>query len=130
MILYALVILTLVPIAAFCWARKHATSMKFTTLGITWGLVAAPVSLGLYATYFIPFVGLYPGMLGLFSVMFHGNPGYVIAIELGAVKSHTVVDLSGHIILFAINGIVWAILYGAIGFVFDRFLPCKQSADV
>lgn len=113
--LILLLLLALLPVMASRWARKYKPQSRFTILGLTWGLVVAPFSMGLYATYFIPFVGLPTGLLGLLLTMLHAAPGYSIGIQIGWFESHTVITGSASIPMFILNGLFWAMIYCAIG---------------
>jgi hypothetical protein len=63
--------------------------------GVAFGLVAAPASLGLYGLYFIGPIAALLGMLGLVLTLFHGSPGYNLAVALGLMPSHTVTSGAG-----------------------------------
>jgi hypothetical protein len=126
--LLPLVLLLVIPILAYRWANKKKPAAKLTVLGISWGLVASPFSMGLYTAYFIPYVGLVPGMIGLVSTMLHGAPGYEISVALGFIESHTVVENGGSIICYLIDGVFWAVVYGLLGFLGDRFRLSKHQA--
>lgn len=118
--LLLLLLLAIVPLLAFRYARRHHPDRVFLISGIALGLVISPLSLGLYATFFIPYVGLVPGILGLMSSMFHGAPGYTLAVTLGIIPSRQVVSGVGHIYLTAIDAAVWAVVYGGLGWLIDR----------
>jgi len=90
-----------------------------TITGIALGLVISPVSMGLYATYFLGPLGIVTGMIGLVSAVFHGTPGYYIARTFGLVPPG-VVEGIGHFYVGAINALVWAVIYGALGRVIDH----------
>lgn len=112
--------LILIPIAARIWARRRAPQLTGTITGGALGLVVSPLSMGLYATYFLGPLGIVTGMLGLVSLMFHGVPGYKAAVSLGLVPAATVVEGVNHFYVEALNGLFWASVYGALGWVFDR----------
>lgn len=117
--LLLLLILAAVPILAFRYARRRHPNRTFLISGLALGVVISPLSLGLYATFFIPYVGLVPGMLGLMSTMFHSAPGYSLAITLGVIPSHQVVGGVGHFYLAAIDAVFWAVVYGSLGWAID-----------
>jgi hypothetical protein len=58
--------------------------LSATATGVGLGLVVSPLSMGLYATYFLGPLGIVTGMIGLVSVMFHGAPGFHIMKILGS----------------------------------------------
>lgn len=122
-----LLLLVLVPIAARIWAKKHAPQHRNAILGTGLGLVASPLSLGLYATYFLGPFGIVTGMAGLFLILWHVAPGYYICTTLGVVPPGTVVEGTSHIAVEVSNGIVWGGIYGLLGYGLDR-LRLKRKA--
>jgi len=118
--LLLLLLLAAGPVLAFRYARRRNPNQTFLISGLALGAVISPLSLGLYATFFIPYVGFVPGILGLMSAMFHSAPGYNLAIALGIIPSHQVVGDVGHLYLAAIDAVFWAAVYGGLGWVFDR----------
>jgi len=119
-VILLLLALVLVPIAARVWAKWRLPQYSGTATGVGFGLVASPLSLGLYATYFLGPLGIVTGMAGLVLVTLHGTPGYNIAVWLGIVPSHTVVKGASSFYVEAVNGLFWAPIYGALGWVIDR----------
>jgi hypothetical protein len=115
-----LLLLVLVPIAARFWTRKHAPRHRGTLLGASLGLVASPLSLGLYATYFLGPLGFVTGMVGLVLSLWHGTPGYYICTTLGVVPAHTVVEGGSRLAVEVSNGIFWGVVYGVLGYGMDR----------
>lgn len=115
-----LLLLVAVPVIVRMWAKRHAPRHLGAITGAGLGLVASPVSLGLYATYFMGPFGLVTGMAGLFLVLWHASPGYYLSTALGFVPTHTVVKGASHIVVEISNGIFWAAVYGALGFGIDR----------
>jgi hypothetical protein len=123
--LLLLLFLAAVPIVTYRFARKHYPSRALLIAGIALGSVISPLSLGLYATFFIPYVGLVPGILGLMLTMLHSTPGYGVAVALGLTPSGQVVEGASHLYLAAINGAFWASIYGGLGWVADRYRTKK-----
>ena len=119
--------LVLVPVAASIWARKSRPQYTATATGVGLGLVISPLSLGLYATYFTGPLGIVTGMVGLISLMFHGGPGYHIAIALGIVPTGMVVEGAAHLYVEVANALFWAPLYGALGWVIDRLRKARVA---
>ena len=116
-----LLLLAVVPIAARIWAKKHAPQYRNTILGAGFGLVASPLSLGLYATYFLGPLGIVTGMAGLLLVLWHVAPGYYICTTLGIVPAGTVVAGTSHLAVEISNGIIWGVVYGVLGHGLDRW---------
>ena len=119
MIVLALIALIIVPIGAFVWAKRQRPQSVWAVTGASFGLVVAPVSLGLYATYFLGPLGIVTGMPGLLSALFHGAPGYYICTFVGIVPERTVVEGVGNFYVEASSGVFWALIYGALGWFVD-----------
>lgn len=111
--------LVVVPIAAWLYARRFAPQFSATITAVALGLVVSPMSMGLYATYFLGPLGIVTGMIGLASGMFHGMPGFHIARSLDLVPLG-VVEGFGHFYVELANAFVWAATYGALGWLIDR----------
>jgi hypothetical protein len=80
----------------------------------------SPVSFGLYLLGFLlPLIGMLPGLVGLVLTMFHGAPGYELSILFGFQERGVVVNGTRYIWL---DGIFWGVIYGLIGFIFDKKL--------
>ncbi len=90
-----------------------------TATGVGLGLIVSPLSMGLYATYFLSPLGIVTGMIGLLSLLFHGAPGFHIIRFLGLVPAG-VIEGVGHLYIQIVNALVWAVVYGALGWVIDR----------
>jgi hypothetical protein len=123
MVTLALLLLAVVPVAAWRYARAHAPSHIWVLSGAAFGFVVSPLSMGLYSTFFIgPLFppGLLTGLLGLLSGFFHGTPGYEAAIWFGLIPPNKVVSGPDHIYIEVLNGAFWAVVYGLLGFFVDR----------
>ena len=116
----ALIGLAVIPLGARALAKRWLREWTNTATGVGFGLVVAPLSLGLYSTYFLGPLGIVTGMAGLISSMFHGTPGYYICLWLGILPERVVV-LDGTQICVAItNGLFWAFIYGLLGSFVDK----------
>lgn len=124
-----LILLILLPIITYRWARTHIPLHKVTALGISFGLIAAPFSMGLYSTFFLHPVGIVTGLPGLILSMFHGAPGYQISIELGLIPSHTVIAGTNSLLVAAVNGVFWAIIYGLLGYAIDKYRHHRHNTN-
>ncbi len=124
-----LLLLIMIPIFAYKWAKSNHPKYKFIILGISFGTIVAPFSMGLYATFFIPFIGFPTGMLGLAMVMFHSAPGYQLAIQLDLIPAGVVTTASSNGIIALVNGLIWGAVYGAIGYIIDRYLKCRKKPN-
>lgn len=128
--LIAFFALILVPLLAFRVARQKRPEYLWSVTGFSFGLVAAPVSLGLYAMFFVPYVGLIPGLIGLPLSLFHGAPGFEIATVLGLRDVHTVVSGKEHLTIGLINALFWSVVYGVFGYAIDRYRKIRRSSTV
>ena len=114
-----LVALALVPLAAWFYARRFMPQLSATATGVALGLVVSPVSMGLYATYFLGSFGIVTGMIGLVSGMFHSAPGFHIVRFMGLVPPG-IIEGVGHLYVGTANALVWAVFYGALGRIIDH----------
>jgi len=128
--LAALLALILVPLVVFRIAHQKWPEFLWTVTGFSFGLVAAPVSLGLYAMFFVPYVGLIPGLIGLPLSLIHGAPGFKIATVLGLRDVHTVVSGNEHLTIGLINALFWSVVYGVLGCAIDRYRKIRRSNTV
>jgi hypothetical protein len=126
-----LALLLIFPIAMRYWSKRHRRAASWTLTGAAFGSVVSPISMGLYATYFLgPVLGpifLVTGLIGLALTLFHGTPGFNLCLLLGLIKQRTVVSGSGQILVEAVNGLFWALVYGGFGAVFDWRLARRSN---
>lgn len=122
-----LLVLALFPIFAYRWSKRHYPNHNGLITGVATGLIISPFSLGLYGTYFIPFIGFIPGMIGFFLTFIHGSPGFKVATFFGLREPKTVVSGLEHIQIEIINGIIWAMLYGFIGKGIDTYRSYRKK---
>ena len=119
-------LLLLVPIIALFMAKRYWPSHRWLITGVFFGIVVAPLSMGLYATFFLPPIGIVTGMIGLVSLLFHDMPGYEFSIYFGFLPSHTVVAGIPNFYIESINAIVWTIVYGFLGWIVDTLLSKRR----
>lgn len=124
-----LLLLILIPIFSYKWAKSSHPDYKTTILGISFGSIVAPFSMGLYGTFFIHPLGIVTGMFGLVMVMFHSSLGYQIAIQLELIPSGVVTTESGNVIIAIINGFAWGAIYGILGYFIDKYRNTKQNPN-
>jgi len=126
MILFFL-LLILIPLVAYKLAKRHRPRKLWTVTLFCFGAIICPLGYGIYGLGFIPFLGLVFTGFGLFISFWHSFVGYKIAIAAGIQKPAVLVSGLGHVWIDVFNGIVWGVLYGAIGYLIDR-LRNGQSA--
>lgn len=112
----------IVPVIAYKVARRRMPRHVYGITGASLGAVIAPISFGLYSWYFVSFIGVVPGMIGLILVMVHEVPGFHLAVNLGLIPAGKVVAGFPHrAIVEVLNGVVWLVCYGSLGYAIDRF---------
>jgi hypothetical protein len=126
---HLLILLVLAPVIAYWLARRHFPKRVFTIAGAVFGAVVSPLALGLYSLYHLSAWGVVPGFVGLALTLFHGVPGFTLAVHADLIPSGVVVDdLRSTLIIESINGMVWALVYGLIGTAIDRARTRRQRA--
>jgi hypothetical protein len=120
--------LWLIPACTLVLALQLRPSRLWLITGIAFGAVVSPASMGLYELYF---VGPLPALIGMFVglplMMLHSGPGYTIALWLGLIPPRTVVDGSQHFTLWVLDGLVWASVYGLIGWAVDSLRARRRA---
>ena len=127
--IFLLLLLWLLPIIVAVASARYARSRLWRNTGIAFGLVVSPATLGLYALYFLGPIAALVGIVALPLHLLHGSPGYELAVHFGLVPSHTVIEGLMHIPIEAINGAVWSIVYGLVGWGIDVFRKSKQHGQ-
>ena len=113
--------LIIVPFIAYRMARKRSPRHIFTITGVSTGIVIAPCAFGLYSWFFVSWIGLIPGYLGLILVAIHEPPGFHLAMQMGLVPAGSVVTSIGQrLVIESLNAIVWGVVYGIVGYLIDR----------
>ncbi|NOX64108.1 MAG: hypothetical protein GXP42_19550 [Chloroflexi bacterium] len=121
----ALLALILVPIITHRWARRGRAQRVWLLTGIAFGLVVAPFALALYTTSYLASY-LPAGLRSLGFIL--GFPGFILtrvheapAMILVSWFDMTVpANRMSYIFLEAINGVVWAAIYGGLGWALDQ----------
>lgn len=127
--LIALLLLWLVPVAAFLFARRRAPAYLWRVTGFCFGAVVSPAATGLYGLYFVGPIAALLGLIGLPLAMLHGPPGYNLAIALGLVPPRTVVQGFQHVYIELLNAVVWSVVYGLLGAAID-FIRRRRVRNV
>ena len=126
MMTYLLLLLWLLPIIVAIISNRRARSHLWRNTGIAFGLVVSPATLGLYALYFLGPIAAILGLIGLPLHLLHGSPGYELAIRFGLVPSHTVVEGLMHVPIESLNAVIWATVYGLVGWGVDAFRSSRH----
>lgn len=137
MILFLLFLLV-VPLIGYKWARRHYKRKLWTITCASLGAIVCPLAFGIYGiggviAGTIPYVGLYLGLalVGVAGAIFftHSAVGYYLAITLGIQRPAVVVEGMGQVWVELINGIIWGLAYGLIGFIIDRLRNRKAEMN-
>jgi|SRR3990172_5535285 len=122
-------LLVTVPLVAFLIARRRWPQHTALVTGALFGSIVSPLSLGMYSLFFLHPIGLPLGLIGGASVMFHGSPGFHFITALGLRNPREVVTGIQSIQIEIANGILWAIIYGMIGFLIDKLRASKRARN-
>ena len=96
--------------------------------GIALGMVIAPVSFGLIQMTYIPFIGKLLGLVGVIVNLTHGSIGYISLLWSGMIEPNTVITATELAMVNIFNGVLFAYLYGLIGYTLDRKLAKEQES--
>lgn len=121
--------LVLVPLVAYKLAKKYKPRKLWTVTLSCFGAIVCPLGFGIYGLGFIPYLGVVFIGIGLFIFSWHSPVGYEIAIAAGIQKPRVVVSGLGHVWIGIINGIVWGVVYGAVGYLIDRLREGQSHPD-
>jgi hypothetical protein len=124
-----LITLWAIPIGAFLWARRHALGRLWQITGLAFGAVVSPAATGLYGFYFLGPLAAVLGLVALPLAMIHGEPGYDLAIRLGLVQPRSTVEGAPGVYVEILNGLIWAVVYGSMGWLVDRLRSRKKARD-
>ena len=115
----ALLLAALLPVAAWIYAHHRFPGHVRAVVGATCGLVAFPVSLGLFSLLFLPFPLQLLGLPGIVGEALHGLPGNIVGLITG-LEHRSDQSMESVLIDYLVNGFVWAVTYGLIGHRLDR----------
>lgn len=130
-LLLLLALLVILPVAAYRWAKIKKPEHVFLISGAVLGVVASPLSTGLYACLYIPIIGPVLGIVGLVVSAIHSAPGFYIAVHSGLINGQDVMkEVGAYLVTEIISALVWSVTYGAIGYFIDRMVSrSKRSLD-
>ena len=96
--------------------------------GIAFGLVIAPVSFGLIQMTYIPFIGKLLGLVGVIANLTHGAIGYICLLGSGVLETSTLITATQLVMINVVNGVLFAGIYGLIGYAIDRKLAKEDQS--
>ena len=124
--LLSLMLLWLVPLFTYRKLRATAPTKVWRWTGFTVGLVVCPASLGVYGLYWAAgvlsifgFPLAIVGMLGLMLAMIHGDAASSLAAALGIPSRAKMLGGTEELYIALLNALVWAPIYGALGWSVD-----------
>jgi hypothetical protein len=122
-----LTLLLLVPFGAWYWSKRQLPAFVWASTGAALGAVISPLSLGLYVTSAISPIFISLGFIGLLSSLFHGAPGFHSCVWAGFIPRGTVVERASHIPVDVANGLLWGLVYCALGAAVDRLRRARAA---
>ena len=128
--------LWIVPVFTYRYARRIGSSHVCCVTGIALGAVASVASLGTYGLYWLAgFIGLIGlplaavGIVGLILTLFHGAPGYYLAVMLELVPPREVLHGIKNVYIEVLNSVIWAVAYGTIGYALDFVIRRRRTRN-
>lgn len=125
-----LIFLAIVPVSCFYLTKNKKTNKRFMWDGVAFGMVIAPVSFGLIQMTYIPLVGKLLGLVGVVGNLTHGSIGYLCLLGSGVLEMNTVITASQLVMINIVNGVLFAYIYGLIGYAVDRKLATEETPTV
>ena len=118
-------LLIIVPLIGYKWAKKYNKRKLWTITCASLGAVVSPLAygiygIGMYLAFLQPYIGLVFIAIAGAIFFFHSAVGYKAAIILGIQTPAVVTSGMDDIWIDLINGIVWGAIYGLIGYLIDR----------
>lgn len=86
---------------------------------MAFGMVVAPVSLGLMKFAYVPLIGKLVGFVGLVFNLIHGSIGYFMVMGMGLQEPGALLTAGEIATINVVNGIVWSLHYGIVGYNID-----------
>lgn len=116
--LATLMLVALVPLGGWLYARARVPRHTRTIVGGALGFVAYPFGRGLISLLLLPMPFQLLGIPGLILEVLHGLPGQLVAFYVNLeLQTDTGPDT---VFIVFLNGIVWAAVYGCVGHLLDR----------
>ena len=122
-----LIFLAIVPVVSLHLTKNLDTNKRFMWNGIAFGMVVTPVSFGFIQMTYIPFIGKLLGFVGVVRYLTHGSIGYLCLPASGVLEMNTVITASQLIMINVVNGVLFAYIYGLIGYAVDRKIATERE---
>ena len=120
-----LILSALIPLSCFELSKIFNFRHKNMILGISIGLVIAPLSFALLNFTYIPLIGKLLGLIGLLFHMTHGWVGYLCLVGSGLLEIGLEITALQMVMINVVNGVLFAYVYGLIGYLIDRRMQGK-----
>ena len=123
-----LIFLAIVPLSCMYLTKNMQIKNRFMLNGIALGMVIAPVSFGLIQMSYIPFIGKLLGLVGVIVNLTHGSVGYISLLWSGTIEPNTAITATELAMVNIFNGVLFAYIYGLIGYAVDRKLVNEKES--
>ena len=117
-----LIFLAIIPLSCIYLTKDTHVKNRFMWYGISLGMVIAPVSFGLIQMTYIPILGKLLGLIGVIINLTHGSVGFICLLGSGVLETNAAINAVDLIMINVFNGVLFAYIYGLIGYAVDRKL--------
>ncbi|MBM9513846.1 hypothetical protein [Desulfogranum marinum] len=124
-----LIFLAIIPLSSIQLTKHFQVKHRWLINGIAFGLVVAPVSLGLLQMTYIPLIGKLLGLIGLIANLTHGSIGFLCLLGSGVLELNSVISAPQLVIINIVNAVLFAHCYGLIGYSIDKKLETETGAS-
>ena len=122
-----LIFLAIIPLSSLHFTKHFQLKHRWLINGIAFGLVAAPVSLGLLQMTYIPVIGKLLGLIGLIANLTHGSVGFFCLLGSGVLELNSVITAPQLVMINIVNAVLFAHCYGLIGYSIDKKLATEAG---
>ena len=119
--------LWLVPLVVWIATRKISQRLRYTLVGVSFGLIVPYASVGLYALHFVWPVSEAFGQFCFYLSFLHDLAGIRVAIILRLVDAHSPIAANQRLLLEVVNAFSWAIAYGVVGLLWGCFRHSRRD---
>jgi hypothetical protein len=119
--------LWLVPLVVWVATRKISQRLRYTLVGVSFGLIVPYASVGLYALHFVWPVSEAFGQFCFYLSFLHDLAGIRVAIILRLVDAHSPIAANQRLLLEVVNAFSWAIAYGVVGLLWGCFRYSRRD---
>ncbi len=115
-----LILLAIIPLACYQLTKNFKTKHRWAMIGVSSGLVIAPISFGLLQFTYVPIIGKIMGFIGLIFNLTHGSVGYFCLVGSGVIDPGAVLSASQLVMINVVNAALFSFAYGMIGYSVDK----------